>query len=212
MPFSICALDDDESALYTLAAMAQTQGWWFKGTGDIEECLAWVRDGGIDILLLDYHMPLQNGLDVLRRVKAIDLSQAVLMLTVEQDAVTAENLLLAGAEDFINKPVRLADFLSRVRLHQRLHERERDMRVEMRKGISPDKLQLIVGFLKDKAAGVEIEQLSEKCGLSYTTAHRYLDYLVKSGHAATSEVQQDGKLGRPARLYRFVGLEARGEK
>lgn len=209
MSFSICALDDDESTLYTLAAMAQTQGWWFKGTSGIDECLGWVRDGGIDILLLDYHMPLQNGLDVLRRVKAIDLSQTVLILTVEQDAATAESLLLAGAEDFINKPVRLADFLSRVRLHQRLRERERDIRADTRKGISSGKLELVVNFLKSKAGGAEIEELSEECGLSYTTAHRYLDYLVKSGHAAATEVQQDGKLGRPARLYRFVRLEPR---
>lgn len=212
MSLSIYALDDDPSTLYTLAAMAQTQGWWFKGTSSIEECLSWVREGGIDILLLDYHMPLQNGLDVLRRVKAIDVTQTVLILTVEQDAATAESLLLAGAEDFINKPVRLADFLSRVRIHQRLRERERDIRVEPRKGISPGKLQVVVDFLKGKAEGAEIEELSEECGLSYTTAHRYLDYLVKSGHAAATEVQQDGRLGRPARLYRFVKLEAREEK
>lgn len=212
MSLSIYALDDDESTLYTLAAMAQTQGWLFKGTSSIEECLSWVREGGIDILLLDYHMPLQNGLDVLRSVKAIDLTQTVLILTVEQDAATAESLLLAGAEDFINKPVRLADFLSRIRIHQRLRERERDIRLDLRKGISPAKLQVVVNFLKSKAGGTEIEELSEECGLSYTTAHRYLDYLVKSGHAAATEVQQDGKLGRPVRVYRFVRLEARGEK
>lgn len=207
--FSICALDDDESTLYTLAAMARTQGWRFKGTAKIDECLRWVRQGGIDILLLDYHMPLQNGLDVLRGVKLIDPAQTVLILTVEQDAATAESLLLAGAEDFINKPVRLADFLSRVRLHQRLRERERDIRVDMRKGISPARLQMVVDFLKGKPEGAEIEELSDKCGLSYTTAHRYLDYLVKSGHASATEVQRDGRLGRPAGLYRFVSLEER---
>jgi len=206
MSFCICALDDDEATLYTLEAMARTQGWLFRGTSDIEECLDWVLDGGIDILLLDYHMPMENGLDVLSKVKALAPSQTVLILTVEQDAATAESLLLAGAEDFINKPVRLADFLSRVRLHQRLRERERDIRADMRKGISHDRLNLIADFLKNRESGAEIEQLAEKCGFSYTTAHRYLDYLVKSGHAAATEVQQDGKPGRPTRLYRFIRL------
>ena len=76
----------------------------------------------------------------------------------------------------------------------------------MRKGISHDRLNMIADFLKNRENGAEIEQLAEKCGFSYTTAHRYLDYLVKSGHAAATEVQQDGKPGRPTRLYRFIRL------
>ncbi len=44
------------------------------------------------------------------------------------------------------------------------------------------------------------------CGLSYTTAHRYLDHLVKSGLAVAVEVQQEGRPGRPSRKYRFTGM------
>lgn len=207
MSFCLCALDDDESTLYTLEAMSHTQGWSFRGTASIAECLGWIKDGGVDILLLDYHMPMENGLDVLRRVKTISPNLTVLMLTIEQDPVTAENLLLAGAEDFINKPVRLADFLSRIRLHQRLREQGRSMRIEIRKGIASGKLQTIVEFLKAEKQGIEIEILAEKCGLSYTTAHRYLDHLVKTGLAVSYETPQDGKPGRPARRYTFVGIK-----
>lgn len=206
MSFRICALDDDESTLYTLGAMARTQGWSFRGSASIEECLRWVRDGAADILLLDYHMPQQNGLDVLRKVKTISGSMPVLILTIEQDPATAEELLLAGAEDFINKPVRLADFLSRIRLHQRLQEQGRNMRIETRKGIASNKLQLVVDFLKARQEGAEIEELAEASGLSYTTAHRYLDYLVKTGHVIAAEVPQRGKPGRPTRTFKFVGM------
>lgn len=207
MSVCICALDDDESTLYTLKAMAQTQSWRFKGTVKISECLDWIAEGGVDMLLLDYHMPEGNGLDVLRKVKSISASQPVLILTIEQDPATAESLLLAGAEDFINKPVRLADFLSRIRLHLRLREQEKNLRMDMRKGIAPLRLQKIVDFLKDKKDGAEIETLAEECGLSYTTAHRYLDYLVKTGHAASAETPQAGRPGRPARSYRFIGIK-----
>lgn len=133
MTFRICALDDDESILYTLEAMAQTQGWAFRGTTDVGACLSWIGQGDVELLLLDYHMPAENGLDVLRKAKALSPSLTVLMLTIEQDPVTAEALLLAGAEDFINKPVRLADFLSRIRLHRKLREQVQ----EARAGSSP---------------------------------------------------------------------------
>lgn len=211
MSFCICALDDDESTLYTLNAMAQTQGWHFQGSTKIAECLNWVKSGAADLLLLDYHMPCENGLDVLRRVRAISGSLPVLILTIEQDPATAERLLLAGAWDFINKPVRLADFLSRIRLHLRLLERERSMRIETRKGIASNKLLLVVDYLKERKGGAEIEELAEACFLSYTTAHRYLDYLVKTGHAASAEVPQQGKPGRPARLYKYVGMSPGGD-
>ena len=208
MSLYLCALDDDESILYTLEAMAQTQGWNFRGTTDIDECLGWVRDGAVEMLLLDYHMPGCNGLDVLRKVKGLAPALPVLILTIEQDARTAEELLLAGADDFVNKPVRLADFLSRIRLHGRLREYERDARGEARKGIASEKLQRVVSFLKEKGAAVEIDEVAESCGLSYTTAHRYLDHLVKSGLVASSEVPQYGKPGRPSRSYLFTGVSA----
>lgn len=209
MPFRICALDDDEATLYTLGAMARTQGWGFKGSSSVAECLSWIRECSVDMLLLDYHMPQENGLDVLRRVKAISGELPVLILTVEQDPATAENLLLAGADDFINKPVRLADFLSRIRLHRRLIGHEQGRRVGTRKGIATNKLQLIVEFLKERNDGTEIEELAELCGLSYTTAHRYLNYLVKTGYVAAKEIQQYGKPGRPTHSYKFVGIQTK---
>lgn len=212
MSFCICALDDDESILYTLEAMAQTQKWYFKGTTDADACLEWIREGVVELLLLDYHMPGENGLDVLRKVKALVPSLPVLILTVEQDPATAEELLLAGAEDFINKPVRLADFLSRIRLHRKLREHARDVRGEVHKGIAAEKLQKLVAFLKSRKDAVEIEEVVESCGLSYTTAHRYLDHLVKSGLVVSSEAQQYGKPGRPARSYRFTGVAERGAR
>ena len=206
MSLNICALDDDESILFTLSAMALTQNWNFRGTADIEECLAWIREGNVDMLLLDYHMPSGNGLDVLKRVKSLAPSLPVLILTIEQDPRTAEELLLSGADDFINKPVRLADFLSRIRLHRRLGEHTRNLRSETKKGIAPDKLRKVVDFLKEREETSSIDEVAGKCRMSYTTAHRYLDHLVKSGLAVSAEISQEGKPGRPTRGYRFTGL------
>ena len=206
MSLSICALDDDESILYTLEAMASTQKWNFKGTTKINECLKWIGEGTVEILLLDYHMPLENGLDVLKRVRAIDPNLTVLILTVEQSPKAAEELFLAGAEDFINKPIRLADFLSRIRLHMQLSRHRRTEQGEWGKGISGKTLDRIVSFLKQSDTPVDIDEVAQECEISYTTAHRYLDHLVKRELVTCTEVFQTGKPGRPSGVYRFVGL------
>lgn len=206
MCFCLCALDDDESILYTLEAMASTQDWDFKGTTDVEECLGWVREGDVEMLLLDYHMPSGNGLDILARIKALSASLPVLMLTIEQDPKIAEELLLAGARDFINKPIRLADFLSRIKLHRQLRSHEKESRGETRKGIAPEKLQRVVACLKARKKAAEVDEVAQECGLSYTTAYRYLDHLVRSGLVVSREIPQYGKQGRPSRAYLFKGI------
>lgn len=76
----------------------------------------------------------KNGLDVLNKIKSIAPSLPVPILTIEQQPRIAEELLLAGADDFINKPIRLADFLSRISLHRRLHSQKNP-----EKGISREK-------------------------------------------------------------------------
>lgn len=202
MSFTLCGLDDDESILCTLEAMASTQGWLFMGTTRVEQCIEWVKQESIEMVLLDYHMPCANGLDVLNKIKSIAPSLPVLILTIEQQPRIAEELLLAGADDFINKPIRLADFLSRISLHRRLHSQKKNPE----KGISREKLQRVLAFLKLKGVPVEINEVSIECGMSYTTAHRYLDYLLKNGFVISDEIPRHGKLGRPTHAYQFRGI------
>ena len=202
MPFTLCGLDDDEAILCTLEAMASTQGWTFLGTTRVEQCMAWVKQDGAEMVLLDYHMPGANGLDVLNEIKSIAPFLPVLILTVEQQPKIAEELLVAGADDFINKPVRLADFLSRINLHRRLHFRKRNPE----KGISREKLQRVLVFLKSKGIPVEINEVSTGCGMSYTTAHRYRDYRARNGFVVSDEIPRSGKQGRPTHSYLFRGM------
>ena len=202
MPFTLCGLDDDESILCTLEAMAKTQGWIFLGTTRVEQCLAWVAQEDIDIFLLDYHMPGANGLDVLGQIKAIAPALTVLILTVEQQPRVAEELLVAGADDFINKPIHLADFLSRINLHRKLQSSKRNPE----KGISREKMRRILTYLRSNDVPVEINEVSLQCEMSYATAHRYLDYLVRNGFVISDELPRSGKQGRPTHSYRFRGI------
>lgn len=202
MPFTLCGLDDDESILCTLEAMAKTQGWLFLGSTRVEQCLAWVAQGDIEMFLLDYHMPGANGLDVVNQIKAIAPTLPVLILTVEQQPQIAEELLVAGADDFINKPIHLADFLSRINLHRKLHFSKKNPE----KGISREKMRRILTYLRSNDVPVEITEVSVECGMSYATAHRYLDYLVRNGLVISDELPRAGKLGRPTHAYRFRGI------
>jgi DNA-binding response OmpR family regulator len=66
-----------------------------------------------DAVLLDITMPGPDGEEVLARLRAVDPTVAVVMLTGNDDEALARRLLRAGAFDYVPKPFQL-EVLERV--------------------------------------------------------------------------------------------------
>jgi len=66
-----------------------------------------------DAVLLDVTMPGPDGAEVLARLRAVDPTVSVIMLTGNDDEALARDLLRAGAFDYVPKPFRL-EVLERV--------------------------------------------------------------------------------------------------
>lgn len=67
------------------------------------EAVARVREGGIDVVLLDIAMPQRDGLDVLRQLKGEYPKLPVLMLSTYPDRQYAVRSLKLGASGYLNK-------------------------------------------------------------------------------------------------------------
>jgi two-component system, NarL family, invasion response regulator UvrY len=67
------------------------------------EAIARVREGGIDVVLLDIAMPQRDGLDVLRQLKGELPKLPVLMLSTYPDRQYAVRSLKLGAAGYLNK-------------------------------------------------------------------------------------------------------------
>jgi DNA-binding NarL/FixJ family response regulator len=67
------------------------------------EAIARVREGGIDVVLLDIAMPQRDGLDVLRQLKSELPRLPVLMLSTYPDRQYAVRSLKLGAAGYLNK-------------------------------------------------------------------------------------------------------------
>ncbi|MDD2453494.1 response regulator [Aminivibrio sp.] len=214
MPLHIGAIDDDKSILYTLEAMASTEGWRMLTTSEPEECLDWVRLDEVDILLVDYHMPVMNGLHVIRKARELSSKMVLIALTVEDGGELASKLTLAGADDFISKPIRLADFTARIRLHEKIFSHREQLNWEERKkGVSKDTMRKVLEKIKDFQAPADCDEIAAACGLAYVTAHRYLEYLSDRGLISRSAGVQDGRPGRPKTYYSIISPSgAQGEK
>ncbi len=201
MPFSLGIVDDDEGVLYTLKAMAESLGWLLKTTGDPMEALGWLQEDLVDLLMVDYHMPIMSGLEVIRQGRQMGSRAILLALTVEEDTEVARQLLLAGADDFISKPIRLADFSSRIRLHLELLRFRKDFHWENRsKGLSEETSRRVYELFSEDRS-MTASEAAECSGLAYPTVHRYLEHLVKKGQLQRKNLTADGRSGRPRILY-----------
>jgi two-component system invasion response regulator UvrY len=85
---------------------------YFSELGDIEvvaeatngrDAQALVRNGGIDVLLMDISMPDQNGVDVLRNIRAHTPDMPVLILSSFPEEHYAVSVLRQGASGYLNK-------------------------------------------------------------------------------------------------------------
>jgi two-component system invasion response regulator UvrY len=85
---------------------------YFSELGDIEvvgeatngrDAQTLVRNGGIDVLLMDISMPDQNGVDVLRSIRAHSPDIPVLILSGFPEEHYAISVLRQGASGYLNK-------------------------------------------------------------------------------------------------------------
>jgi DNA-binding NarL/FixJ family response regulator len=83
--------------------------------GNGPDALARVREGGIDVVLLDIAMPQRDGLDILRQLKAEAPKMPVLMLSTYPDRQYAVRSLKMGAAGYLNKSADAAQMIDAVR-------------------------------------------------------------------------------------------------
>jgi DNA-binding response OmpR family regulator len=112
---AVLLAEDDSSISEPLARALRREGYDVEVRAEGTDVLQRVLGGGVDLLVLDIGLPGMDGLEVCRRLRAQGQSVPVLVLTARADEVDTVVGLDAGADDYVTKPFRLAEFLARVR-------------------------------------------------------------------------------------------------
>jgi DNA-binding NarL/FixJ family response regulator len=101
----IVIADDHEVVRSGLRAIVETRSDWIV-SGEAtngEQAVALALETRSDIVIVDYSMPLMNGLEVSRRLKSLHPRTAVLILTMHENEELLTEAILAGVRGFLFK-------------------------------------------------------------------------------------------------------------
>ena len=105
MPKPRILVIDDESAIRdSLRMTLEYEGYEFMGAATGQEGLALAEREGPDLVLLDVKMPGMDGLEVLDRLRAMNDTLPVVVVSGHGTISTAVEATKKGAFDFIEKP------------------------------------------------------------------------------------------------------------
>jgi DNA-binding response OmpR family regulator len=116
MPPTILVVDDDPVIQKLLLVNFEMEGYRVLTAGDGVEGMEVVAGELPDLILLDVMMPRMDGLEVVRRLKAVKRTQAVpvILLSAKAQATDISGGLDAGADDYVTKPFDPLELLDKV--------------------------------------------------------------------------------------------------
>ncbi len=103
----IVVVDDEERAVAGLVELLKLDGFTVAGYSQPARVLDHLRRESIDILLTDLKMPEIDGIELLQRVKALDVTVSVVMITGQGTVDDAVAAMKAGADDYLVKPINI---------------------------------------------------------------------------------------------------------
>jgi DNA-binding response OmpR family regulator len=95
---------DDEPALRELIRASMDDGYEFAEASDGILALELAREVSPDLVILDLMLPRLSGLEVLARLNEDARLKDVPVLVITAWNETREDVLAAGADDFVSKP------------------------------------------------------------------------------------------------------------
>jgi len=101
---SVLVADDEKNIRSTVATTLRLEGYRVETAADGAEALAAAERGSFDLVMLDLQMPVMNGLDALRALRARGDSVPVIFLSAHGTIGKAVEAVRLGAYDFIEKP------------------------------------------------------------------------------------------------------------
>jgi len=196
----VYVVDDDEASRQSLAFLLQAADFNVHTYASATVFLDLASKLGWSCVITDVRMPGMSGIELLRRLKELDVNVPVIVITGHGDVPLAVEAMKVGAADFLEKPFDDDVLLSSVRMA--LAQRDGDKRrhgeraeIESRLAVlSPRERDVLSGLVSGRAN----KQIAYDLGISPRTVEIYRANLMNK--------MQAGSLSELVRMALIAGM------
>jgi two-component system cell cycle response regulator DivK len=112
----ILVVEDNSSNMKLVSLILDSMGHEVVEAYDAPEGIRLAREAPPDLVLMDIQLPGMDGLEATRLLKADPATQNVKVVALTAFAMKGdeERMRTAGCDDYISKPIRHADFVTRI--------------------------------------------------------------------------------------------------
>ena len=111
----ILLLEDDLSLAEGLCYSLQKNGYAVENAESVQEAMGLLSQKSYDLLLLDVTLPDGTGFQVCETLRKEQNQVPIIFLTASDDEMNIIRGLDSGGDDYIGKPFKLGELLSRIR-------------------------------------------------------------------------------------------------
>jgi DNA-binding NarL/FixJ family response regulator len=190
MPITVSIVEDNDKLRGTLAkVIGRAEGFRFvTDYGNAEDALIDLPKVKPEVVLMDINLPGMNGVECVRKLKALLPQMQVMMLTVYEDTENIFNALAAGANGYMLKRTPTKELIEAIR---EVHRGGSPMTTHIarlvvqsfQKPVVPasqaagelaelsEREQQVLDLLSQ---GLIYKEIADKLGISYETVHTYI--------------------------------------
>ena len=114
-PPRVLLVEDEDKTRDSIAEGLRLEGWSITGAATGKSAIALLEHEAFDLMVLDWMLPDQDGIEVLRHLRSRGQHTPVLMLTARSTLNDRVVGLDSGADDYLSKPFAFAELLARCR-------------------------------------------------------------------------------------------------
>jgi len=100
----VLIIDDEVVFSANMVKLLNTRGYRTSAVNGGEEGIRVLEKGAFDVVVLDLKMPGMNGIEVLKKIKELNIQAQVILLTGHGCVDTAMEAIRLGAFDYLPKP------------------------------------------------------------------------------------------------------------
>ncbi|MGO4729110.1 response regulator transcription factor [Paenibacillus sp. 2KB_22] len=107
-------VEDDENLVFGMQYTLSNEGYEVVVAGSLEEARQALQAKSIDLILLDVTLPDGSGYQLCREIRVTSQVPIIFLTALDEEANVIAGLDL-GADDYVTKPVRTKELISRIK-------------------------------------------------------------------------------------------------